>query len=131
MEVHIKNYIVKFILVSSFTLVGCDDNEEPYSCTNNVAPALTIEIIDKETGDYIACNARAVIEDNGFSEEVTSLDYGGCDNSLILQGAYERGGVYNVHIYKEGYLDWSIYNIPVTENKCHVNTVHIIAALEK
>ena len=28
---------------------------------------------DKETGDYIACNARAVIEDNGFSEEVSSL----------------------------------------------------------
>lgn len=117
------------------TLVGCDEKPttDGITCTANVAPAITIDVIDKATGDFIACDAKAVIEDTGFSVEIPSYvdAYGECDNTHTLQVAHERSGVYDVHVFKDGYLDWSMYSIEVTSDICHVNTVHIIAELEK
>ncbi len=117
------------------TLVGCDEKTttDGITCTANVAPAITIDVIDKATGDFIACDASAVIEDTGFSVEIPPYvdAYGVCDNTHTLQVAHERSGVYDVHVFKEGYLDWSMYSIEVTSGICHVNTVHIIAELEK
>lgn len=118
------------------TLVGCDEKTTTYgefSCNDSVEPAITIDIIDKATGDFIACDARVVIEDTGFSVEIPPYvdAYGECDNTYTLQVAHERSGVYDVHVFKDGYLDWSMYSIEVTSGICHVNTVHIIAELEK
>ncbi|TYK64860.1 hypothetical protein [Colwellia echini] len=131
-----KNCFYKFILITSIMLSGCEDssdsvNNGDVACTEQYVSGLTIEIIDKATGEPIACNVTAIIEDNDYSEEVTSFSSGECDNAQYLQGAGERSGIYNIHVSKEGYLDWSVYNIELTSNVCHVETVHIIAELEK
>ncbi len=131
-----KNWFYKFILIASIMLSGCDDssgstNNDDVACTEEYVFGLTIEVIDKATGESIACNVTAIIEDTGYSEEVTSVNSGECDNAQYLQGAGERSGIYNIHVSKEGYLDWSVYNIEVKSNVCHVETVHIIAELEK
>jgi hypothetical protein len=43
------------------TLVGCDEKPttDGITCTANVAPAITIDVIDKATGDFIACDAKS------------------------------------------------------------------------
>ena len=132
---NLNNYICKLVLIGSLVLSGCggssDDSNYGIACTTEVAPAITIEIVDKSTGDFIACGATAIIEDTGFSVEVTNQTYSDCENAELFQIAHERSGIYNVHVYKEGYLDWSMYNIEVTSGVCHVRTVHIIAELEK
>lgn len=131
-----KGWFYKLTLISSVLLSGCDDSSESshnndIACTEEYVSGITIEVIDKVTGDSIACDATAVIEDNGYSEEVTSFNSGECDNTQFLQGAGERSGIYNIHVSKDGYLDWSVYNIEVTSGICHVQTVHVIAELEK
>ena len=131
-----KSSVLKLILTGSILLSGCDDssnsiNDDPINCTEQYVSGITIEVIDKVTGDYIACGATAVIEDNGYSEDVTSPNSGECDNTQYLQGAGERSGIYNIHVSKDGYLDWSVYNVEVTSDICHVQTVHVIAELEK
>lgn len=126
--------IYRYLLASSLVLGGCNDsqNEEDVFCTEQYVSGITIEVLDKETGTPIACNASAILEDNHYSEEVAlSENFGECDNTQFLQAAGERSGIYNIHVSKEGYLDWSVYNIEVTSGQCHVNTVHIIAELEK
>jgi len=131
-----QGWLYKLTLMSSIILSGCDYSDDSthnddISCTDEYVSGITIEVIDKVTGDYIACDVTAVIEDNGYSEEVTSFNSGECDNTQLLQGAGERSGIYDIHIFKEGYLDWSVYNIEVTSDICHVTTVHVVAQLEK
>jgi len=132
---NLKSNICKLVLSSSIVLSGCggssDDSNDGIACTDQSVPAITIEIVDKGTGGFIACGATAIIEDTGFSEEVTNQTYNDCENTELFQAAHERSGIYNVHIYKAGYLDWSMYNIEVTFDVCHVSTVHLIAELEK
>ncbi|MGL1956807.1 MAG: hypothetical protein OCD00_05760 [Colwellia sp.] len=129
-----KGSVLKLIIICTIALAGCNssnDDSSDVACTEEYVPAITIEVKDKDTGDFIGCGATVIIEDTGFSEEIVSEMSGSCDNSSLFQGAYERDGIYDVHISKEGYLDWSKYSISVTSNVCHVNTVHIVAELEK
>jgi len=118
-------------------IMSCNNSskdETPNSevvCTTVVVPAISITVIDKASGNTISCGATAIIEDTNFSEEISNPASKQCDNSILLHGAYEREGIYNVHVFKEGYLDWSEYNIEVKANVCHVETVTIEAALEK
>jgi len=132
---NVKGSVLKLILLSSVLLNGCDDSNnndsDNVNCPDVVSPALTIEVKDKNTGDFIGCGATVIIEDTGYSEEVINEVTGSCDNSTLYQGAYERDGVYDVHVSQEGYLDWSTYSVEVTSGVCGVSTVHLIAELEK
>ena len=108
-----KGSVLKLTLITAMAIAGCNDSND-VACTDEYVPAITIEVKDKSTGNFIGCGAVVTIDDTGFSEEVVSDIQGSCDNSSLFQGAHERGGVYDVHISKEGYLDWSTYNIEVT-----------------
>ncbi|WP_448570003.1 hypothetical protein [Thalassotalea ganghwensis] len=122
-----KSYLFALVF-----LLGCDNSEnDEINCTTEAVPAITISVTDKESGQSINCGVTALIEDTNFSEELINPDSDNCDNTLMLNGAFERGGIYNVHVYKDGYLDWSQYNIEVTKNTCHVATVVVEAVLEK
>ena len=129
-----KYGVLKLILISSIVLVGCDDSNvdsDDVACATVLSPAITVEVKDKSTGNFIGCGAKIIIEDAGFSEEAVSTVSGTCDNSALFQGAYERSGVYDIHVYQEGYLDWSKYSVEVSSSVCGVDTVHVIAELEK
>lgn len=111
--------------------IHLENIDDDLTCTDEYVPALTISVKDKVTGDYIGCGATVTLEDTNFSEIVSNEIAGSCENSTLFQGAYERSGVYNIHVSQEGYLDWSTYSVEVTSGTCHVGTVQIIAELEK
>lgn len=127
-----STWVNKSYLIALVFLLGCDNSEnDELSCTTEVVPAITISVTDKDSGEPINCGVTALIEDTNFSEELVNQNSDNCDNTQMLNGAFERDGVYNVHVYKDGYLDWSQYNIEVIKDTCHVATVIVEASLEK
>lgn len=119
-------------LLTSILLSGCDESKsDDISCPTVTTPAITISVIDQKTSNSVSCGVTILIEDTNYSEELTNPQSQTCDDNLVLSGALDREGIYNVHVYKEGYLDWSQYNIVVTTGTCSVRTIHIEALLEK
>lgn len=122
----------KIYLFTLVLLFGCDESEENTStCIAVVSPAIEVSVVDKETKQTIICGSTIIIEDTNYSQELGHPRYEPCENNYSTAGGLGRTGIYNVHVYKEGYLDWSIYNIEVTAGVCGVNTVSIEALLEK
>lgn len=126
-----KNFKKSYLLTLAL-LFGCNEpKEDPISCTANIPPAIEVSVVDKETNQTVICGATIIIEDTNYSEELTHPPYEPCENNYVTSGGLGRTGIYNVHVYKEGYLDWSVYNIEVTSGTCGVNTVRVEAILEK
>jgi len=123
-----------FLLLCVFACcIGCgpdNPNEGAPLCTASLEPAIRIEVRDANTTDPISCGAQAVIEQGTFQETVENPSGPGCFDGVMLVGAYERSGVYKVTVTKPGYNPWSVENITVTSNICHVNTVTLQATLQ-
>ena len=127
-----KKYGLIIIAISLIWLGGCEEanhNNGELNCTDELVPAITVEVKDEQSGSYIGCGAIVTIEDTGFSETVTQEMTDNCSHLTQFYGAYEREGIYNVHVSQEGYLDWSVYNVEVNADACHVLTVNIVAEL--
>ena len=121
-----------FALLPSFLLFGCnsDSTDSGEVCTAEAVPAISVSVIDDQTGDLISCGATLEIQDTGFEETVTNTDGDSCDNNAPLEGAFERPGYYNLTVYKEGYEYWYEYNVEVPDgDECHVETVDLEARL--
>ena len=122
-----------FLLLSVLAcLTGCgsDKPEEIPLCTASIEPAIRIEVLDAATNAPISCGAQAVIEKSGFQETVKNEAGAGCYDGNMLQGAYERAGVYKVTVTKSGYSPWSADNVTVTSDICHVKTVTLQAMMQ-
>jgi hypothetical protein len=113
-------------------LTGCGSEETPEVpvCTASIEPAISIEVRDASTNAQISCGAQALIEKAGYQETIENPTGPNCYDGIMLQGAYERPGVYTVTVTKPGYSPWSIDNVIVTSNICHVNTVTLQAAMQ-
>jgi len=65
-------------------LQGCKekktDEGDSVICTTLAAPAIVIDIFDKQTGEAISCGASALIQDGTFSEVVENPDNGNCSD---------------------------------------------------
>lgn len=124
-----KKYIATIMPI--FLLSCGGGNKNTVSCTASVEPAIEIEVFDSETQLAISCGAKAVIQDGTFTHEVENIPNLDCEDTQLLMGAHERAGNYDITVYKEGYYEWNTYNVKVSENECHVNTVKVQAYLEE
>ncbi|WNC69770.1 hypothetical protein RI845_06385 [Thalassotalea nanhaiensis] len=118
-------------IITPVFLFSCGGDEDKISCTTSVEPAIEIEVYDSASQLPITCGAKATIQDGTFTQEVENTPDTDCDDSNMLTAADERAGNYDISISKEGYYEWNTYNVAVSENECHVNTVTIQAYLEK
>ena len=126
--------LTKTYLCSLVLLFGCDEslkNEDTIGCTTAIPSALEISVVDKETKETIICGTTIIIEDTNYLLEIALPNDQSCENNFSIPAVGNRAGIYNVHVSKEGYLDWSTYNIEVTEGICGVRTVSVKASLEK
>jgi len=128
-----KTFLVYLMFTS--LLFGCKDKKteggDTVICTTSFDPALIIEVYDKQTGEAISCGSIATIQDGSFSETVENINNSDCSDQTALLGAYERTGNYDITVTKNDYVDWTVTNIEVTANVCHVNTIRLQAYLEK
>lgn len=109
-------------------LGGCS---EPGGCLLFAAPAIAIEVRDAATGDFIAGLVRGTLTDGVFEDSLKVIGGTGSDpvQATTLGGAYERPGVYAVHLVGTGYAAWDTANVRVTRDECHVGTARFTARL--
>ena len=118
-------------------LVGCNEQTTedggPINCTADSVPALVIDVYDKETGLALLCGVTVSIRDGDFTQEQSMGEGDDCITNVAdpFSLAFEREGQYDITVIKEGYVDWVQYDIVVTSNICHVNTIRVQAYMDK
>ena len=108
---------------------SCEDPPiAPAICSDEYVYGLEIQVVDGETGGPTGLGAIAVVRDDGYVENALCEDRGPLGVAVLAAG--ERAGTYDITIDAEGYLEWSREDVRVTEDRCHVKTVRIVAQLE-
>jgi hypothetical protein len=109
------------LALAVLTVASCN----PFlSCTSQVQAGIAVEVKDAATGVPAADGARGIVRDGAFVDSLFGT-------STHMSGAYERPGVYEVIIAKEGYREWRTAGVEVTSGRCHVNTAQLLAMLER
>jgi hypothetical protein len=106
--------------------VACDWSTG-IDCTLDIRPALRVEVQDSITSAPAGQGARIIAKDGVYADTV-EVD-GPFDGPYRL--ADERSGIYTLTVEQEGYRLWSRSGIRVTDNECHVETVSIVARLQR
>jgi len=104
-----------------------------FLCTAIALPAISVNVFDFETGNYVGCDTKAIItsDDLSYTEEVNHSVTTGCTNQESISLANAREGVYNVEITKDGYKKWTQAGLKVTRDQCHVRTITLDTYLQK
>ncbi len=123
--------LVALALAASGCNVRFTAGGEQIICTSEYVPAIKVEVFDAETGYPAACGAVVTLRDGNFEERISNREGPDCDERFVFSGAGERPGVYDIQVVKDGYLAWYKYDVVVSENLCHVNTITVQAYLEK
>ena len=125
------------LAVSAVALLcgGCQfsDPDEPHPCTAIYVAGVSIEVTDAGTGFPAACGAVLYVTEGAYAEADSGICLAGRPDEeqyLWLSGAYERAGVYDLRIEKDGYVAWEREGVVVTADACHVRTVHLAVALQ-
>ena len=120
------------LLMSACTvgLCACDsDPAEPYSCTGEYAPGISVRVLDAQTRLPLACVSSAWVIEGAYYAAMQGVCIGSFQDEW-LRGAYERPGTYTVLVASPGYRPWSRTNVVVSADPCHVHTVELEALLE-
>jgi hypothetical protein len=119
-----------FVLVAT---LGCDVIDPGY-CTTSIEPAIVVEIRDSRTGAPLAGLARGVVREGTiYVDSLKPGDFSDANNvqgTMVSRvGAYERAGVYDVEVERDGYQRWTASSIRVGRGECHVETATVQANL--
>src|SRR5687767_15677047 len=106
-------------------LAGC----EPLTCTLVVERNVVVEVFDASTGVPAAAGARGWIRDGSHQDTLEAYGQLADLTPVSLAAGYERPGVYQVHIEKQGYVPWDTAGVVVKPGTCHVHTAKITARL--
>jgi hypothetical protein len=106
--------------------VGCGaDYGTGRVCTAVAVPALDVTVLDGATGQRV-CDATVVAAEGSFSG---TLDPFPGTGTCSYSGPYERAGVYEVRVTKQGYQPAVERNVRVTSDECHVLTRRVTVTL--
>ena len=103
-------------------LTGC--GTEPVTCTEEVLPAVVVDIRDAFDDVPIAEAARGAVQDGAFLDSLRPFGAVGNGTLVSRAAADERAGEYTVTIEHDGYLPWET-TVRVGRNACHVETVKV------
>jgi hypothetical protein len=108
-------------------LAACSD---PVFCTDDTPPAVEVTIRDLVTQDYLTVVPRGVVREGAFADSLV-VWHGTVDPPQVLSmaAAFERSGVYAVHVEADEYEPWDTAGVAVSRNECHVITAQLTAAL--
>jgi hypothetical protein len=117
------------LLVSQ--IAACSDPSP--ICTADSRPAIEVEVRDRENNQFIPVLARGVVQDGVFQDSVQLWSMTGDDPPVPVSyaAAFERRGVYTVHLQVAGYYPWDTSGIAVSRDECHVRTVNLSVALQQ
>ena len=115
-------------LVTVCGLAGCTGGPTAVGCTEEARPGIIVSVRNDATGAPAAEGAILTLTDGSFRQTVDETTIRG----LVLFGAVERPGVYDVAVDKDGFEEWRREGVTVglTPDGCHVVTVELEARLE-
>lgn len=116
-------------LVIAVVLLGCSSSPMEAVCTLEFRYGLVVYVNDSLTNTPVASGASLVVRDGSYKDSVAYPAASPDLNALPLASAGERAGTYQVTVTKPGNLPWSMNNVRVTANQCHVNQVKLTARL--
>jgi hypothetical protein len=114
------------IVLILFALIGCQG-----ACTGESAAGISLAITDFDTGGNL-CDLNIMLVDGDYVEEKRLTDFFNSTTPPISYGlAFEREGVYQIIISKEGYQTWKVEDFVVDRDFCHVITRSLEVELVK
>ena len=117
-------------LLLALLLGGCRDGiDGPPICTLEAVFGLRVEVRNGVTGEPEAEDATGTARDGEYVETLLIVPAQGTDRPLLMIGAVERPGSYDVSVTKAGFLEWTASNVTVTADECHVIPVTLQANL--
>jgi hypothetical protein len=115
-----------FIIGIPFLLMGCQG-----ACTAENAAGISLAITDFDTGGNL-CDLNIMLVDGDYIEEKRLTDFCHSPTPPVHYGlAFEREGVYQIIISKEGYQTWEVEDFVVDRDFCHVITRSLEVELVK
>ncbi len=94
------------------------------ACTEEAKPGIIAEVRNAMGGEALAEGSTLTLWDGDYVEVVDQpMD------SLRLAGAWDRPGVYDVRVGREGWAPWRVIGIEVETDACHVTPVVLDAFL--
>ena len=110
-------------------LLGCSSSPIDAVCTLEFRYGLVVYVNDSLTNTPVASGSSLVARDGSYKDSVAYPAGRPELNALPLVSAGERAGTYQVTVTKPGNIPWSMNNVRVTANQCHVNEVKLTARL--
>lgn len=99
---------------------------DPIQCTEELRAGITVEVVDRSTGQPLADEATLTLREADYVETWTEAFDG-----RTLAGAWERAGTYQVAVALDGYHIWIGSSVVVTTDVCHVHPVALRAEMER
>ena len=107
-------------------LAGCD----PYGlvCTDVAIPGIQVIVNDSATNSAVTSGNLMVVAKTTTYSDTLRTTIG--TNNFPWTLAYERPGNYTVEVSVTGFRPWSVDNILVQKNECHVITRTVTARMQ-
>jgi hypothetical protein len=104
--------------------------EGPINCADYAAAGINVRVADSVTGAWVASGARLITMTGGVVIDSAEYPLNRPDlDSLPLAGAWERAGVFELRVQRAGYADWTLANVTVSKDVCHVRPVRLTARI--
>jgi len=108
-------------LLLALPLAAC--GLEPRACTTEAVAGINVAPRDSVTNVLITDSVSGFVAEGAYRDTLTSGTY--------LAAAYERPGVYTVHLSRPGFRHWVRGGIEVEEGECHVVPVTVVARMRR
>src|SRR4051812_46540323 len=101
-------------------LEGC--GSEPGVCALDVVPAITVRALAAGTGENVTDGVQGTVSEGAYADSLRPAEFDVNQRVLLLSGADERPGTYELFVEREGYQAVSLGGLEATAGECHVNT---------
>jgi hypothetical protein len=124
--------VVSFVACIAAGVVALTACSDQGICTEDVRPAVEVEIREAGTEQFLAGLARGILRDGTFEDSLRIFGVQGSDPAEVtsLAGADERTGTYELHVVALGYASFDTAGIVVGFDGCHVETAKLTIRLE-
>ena len=107
----------------SLGLAAC--GTDPGACTANIQSAVTVRALAAGTGENVTDGARGTVSEGTYADSLRPAELDAAQRVLLLSGADERPGTYDLFVERDGYQAVSLGGLVATAGECHVNTVSV------
>ena len=97
----------------------------PGACTLDIIPAITVRALAAGTGENVTHGAQGSVSEGTYVDSLRPAQIDIAQRVLLLSGADERPGTYDLFVERDGYQAVSLGGLEARPGECHVKTVEV------